>query len=131
MNIKYKDGVFVCYCQFEHKDIPKNAGFRWDRTNKVWSTPDVFTARKLKQFADSNTTLVLMEYEEKAKKSIELSKASEFDVSLPCNEGMDYLPFQKAGIVRALEIMGQPFNQRKDTCPCISKGVLIADDMGL
>jgi SWI/SNF-related matrix-associated actin-dependent regulator 1 of chromatin subfamily A len=47
--------------------------------------------------------------------SIEASRATSADVELPRPDGLDYMPFQKAGIRYALD----------------RKGVLIADEMGL
>jgi SWI/SNF-related matrix-associated actin-dependent regulator 1 of chromatin subfamily A len=51
----------------------------------------------------------------KRAESISLSRATAADVELPHPEGMDYMPFQEAGILYALD----------------RKGVLIGDEMGL
>ena len=54
--------------------------------------------------------------EEKARaESLELSKATDADVDLPSPEGLEYLPYQKAGINYALD----------------REAVLIGDEMGL
>src|SRR5271165_1805793 len=47
--------------------------------------------------------------------SVEASKAITTDIDIPCREGLDYLPYQKAGIAYALA----------------RKGTLIGDEMGL
>ena len=38
--------------------------------------------------------------------AVEASRASDADISVPCPEGLAYLPYQRAGIFRALEIFG-------------------------
>ena len=38
--------------------------------------------------------------------AIEASRAADADISVPCPEGLAYLPYQRAGIARALEIFG-------------------------
>lgn len=52
--------------------------------------------------------------EEAKKENLELSRATDLEVNIPAPEGLDYMPFQKAGIY---------FSQNKNS--------LIADEMGL
>ena len=40
-------------------------------------------------------------------KAVEMSRASDADIDIPKPDGLDYLPFQKAGIKAALHILGR------------------------
>lgn len=45
---------FEAICAYEDRQIPKEAGFRWDgRPINVWSAPDIDTARKFEHLADA------------------------------------------------------------------------------
>jgi SWI/SNF-related matrix-associated actin-dependent regulator 1 of chromatin subfamily A len=86
------------------KDFVKSLGFWFDGTRKVWYTTDPVVAAKLDPDSPLN-----------AAKQVEASKATDSAVDIPKPEGLEYLPYQKAGIVYAM--------QRPST--------LIADEMGL
>ncbi len=45
--------TFVCVCRFEEKDIPKQAGFRWNPQDRRWETKDRKVATKLQEHADN------------------------------------------------------------------------------
>jgi len=115
VELKYEFGVYYCKSRFEEKDIPKGAGFRWNSALRRWETTDVSIAKKLCEYADIETAEQLYEDLEKLKAEIEASQATDADIEIPAPEGLEYLPFQKAGIAYALN--------RKNT--------LIADEMGL
>ena len=98
------------------KDLVKAAGFRFDPAAKVWWTTSEQIAAKVAR-PDAVET-INAEREEAARKalaSIEASRATRADVAIPAPEGLDYLPYQKAGIAYAME----------------REGTLIGDDMGL
>lgn len=125
------------------KPIVKDAGFAFDG-KKTWHTagyeidfrtkkknpnyPKPLTeqqqiAGKLKTYCDASAlaqlegvkVVTVEEALEQKKEAIELSRATDANIEIPCNPGMAYLPFQKAGIAYAM--------QRVAT--------LIADEMGL
>lgn len=39
--------------------------------------------------------------------TMEASRATDADVTIPCPDGIDYLPYQRAGIVFALKLWGE------------------------
>lgn len=107
---------WICFCTFAEKDVPKQAGFRWDPHARQWWTPSADIAMRIaspearaKWAADLKAEL-----ESKALR-IEESRLASSDVVLPCREGMAYLPYQCAGIVAA----------------AARPGVLFGDEMGL
>jgi len=96
----------------EWKDIPKTAGFRWDgKVAYRWWTTSLPDARKLNDYADDSAKAKMAEMEA----TIEASRSADVDIELPVPEGLNYFPFQKAGIQFA--------SSRPNT--------LIADEMGL
>lgn len=124
MQVIYAHNRFICLCTFQNKDVPKSAGFRWEPKEKYWYTERVDIAAKLEKFCDPETKQIISGWKEQADKNIEASKAKDADVNLPCPEGLEYLNFQKAGILYCLTQF-----KHKENVPC--HGVLIADDMGL
>jgi hypothetical protein len=89
---------------FETKDFVKSLGFWFDGDRKVWYTKDPAVAAKLDPDAAGNVA-----------KQVEASQATNATISIPAPAGLEYLPYQKAGIAYAME--------RRNT--------LIADEMGL
>lgn len=102
------------------KDAVKAAGFKFDGYNKVWWTTDVDVAAKF-QDAEGINELIKKHNDDLAAKhkaeqeSIAESKAADSDAVIPVPEGLNYLPYQKAGIAFASK----------------RQNALIADDMGL
>lgn len=115
MRLIHANGRFEAISSYEEKDIAKSAGFLWDKANKVWYTSDAKTALKLKEYADTACLLTLVEVAEKAHKDLAASHAATSDLAVPAPDGLDYLPYQKAGVGFALG----------------RKATLIADEMGL
>ena len=91
---------------YQTKDKVKDAGFRFDGTEKVWWTSDPNIAQRLEE-SDSWALL-----QNSAKSSV---SETESRASIPSPTGKGYLPFQKAGI--------EYLSSRSDA--------LLADDMGL
>jgi hypothetical protein len=53
MKLTYISPVFIFECEIAEKDIPKKAGFKFNRfATKKWATDDVQTAGRLIQYAD-------------------------------------------------------------------------------
>ena len=106
---------FFCVSDFAEREIPKRAGFRWDTKQKQWVTTNIEYAAKLIEFADPITKEVLKKKQAELAETTEASKKATTDINLLRPQGLDYLPFQKAGIEFC---MGRP-------------NVLLADEMGL
>jgi SWI/SNF-related matrix-associated actin-dependent regulator 1 of chromatin subfamily A len=94
---------------------PKNAGFRWDPDNKEWWTKYDDNALKLRDVADDATKAKLEAIAKEREAALEASRATDADIEIPAPEGLEYLPFQKAGIAYAMK----------------RGNVLFGDEMGL
>lgn len=124
MLLKHSGNVFFADATFAEKDIPKGAGFRWKNYPAGWQPPggkhcwwtnDIEKAFRLAQYATNGTRPILEEkYKERAKSVVE-SRATDSDIVIPHPGGLEYRPFQRAGIAYAIQ----------------RKGTLIADEMGL
>jgi SWI/SNF-related matrix-associated actin-dependent regulator 1 of chromatin subfamily A len=93
------------------KDVPKSAGFFYDRKLTKWWTRDFRKAIKLMQYADERTKIHL----ESMQENLRISSATDSNIDIPSPEGLDYFPFQKVGI---------EFGLNQDN-------IINADDMGL
>lgn len=104
---------YVAMATYEQREIPKAAGFRWDRDRRHWYTTDAAIAAKL---SDSDAILAEARAKTEAREAkIEESRAAAADVELPCPDGLAYLPYQRAGIATAIN----------------RPNVLFGDEMGL
>lgn len=112
--VKHKD-FYIAQTSYEEKEIPKSAGFRWDAEAKVWWTKDSEKACELYKFATSDILSHLKELYDKKYRSIQLSKATDSQLDIPKPEGLEYLPYQKAGVSYSIG----------------RNSALIADEMGL
>jgi len=121
MALTHVDGKFLWAGSFEERFIPKEARFRWDPHGtdcgkpKTWWTDDPDKALRLIDYADPETQAILEGKEAEHKQAIEASKATAADIDIPSPEGLEYMPFQKAGIAFAAG----------------REHVLIGDEMGL
>jgi len=106
---------FEMICHFDNRYIPKDAGFRWDGDNKVWYTEDAGIASGLLKYADDLAKAAIKGVIKQEAKAVEQSHLTEAEVDIPHPPGLEYRPFQKAGIAYALE----------------HQNVLIADEPGL
>lgn len=52
MNLTFKNGLYICTCAFEDRNIAHRAGFYWDSVHKQWVTKDIKAAMRLRQYAD-------------------------------------------------------------------------------
>jgi len=89
---------------WQTKDHVKAAGFQFDPTTKYWFTTDATVAAQLDPRAAAQ-----------ANQAIAASRATNVAVDIPVPAGLEYLPYQKAGIAYAL---GRP-------------NTLVGDEMGL
>lgn len=132
MQIRLKDSLYVVawgHALFSpkwnaEKNAVRAAGFRFDGQTKDWWTKDMEAVRRLLHAQSGTDVEVLVTSDIKAKldskhaeaqRALEMSRAKDADLDIPCPEGLSYLPFQRAGIAYAL---GRP-------------NTLIGDDMGL
>ena len=106
---------FEMICHFDNRHIPKDAGFRWDGDNKAWYTEDAWIASGLLKYADDLAKAAIKGTIQQEALSVEQSHLTKAEVDIPHPPGLEYRPFQKAGIAYALE----------------HQNVLIADEPGL
>ena len=107
--------IFVAQTAFTEREIPKGAGFKWDKVRKRWWTDDVTRAVKLYRYAVPGLRAELEAHARKMREQIVASRAVDASIDVPVPEGLSYLPHQRAGIARAL----------------MSERSLNADEMGL
>ena len=81
----------------------------------MWWTKDDSKALALLEYADDEVRELLKEVHQETQREIESSRATDANIDLPAPEGLEYLPFQRAGIAYA---MGRP-------------ATLLGDEMGL
>lgn len=109
--LKHDGDRFVFIGGYEDRHLPKSAGFRWDPKRKQWWTKDQQIASKLANYADAATQRRFQQ----AKEEVNASRATDAEIVIPAPEGLEYMPFQRAGIAYAV--------RREST--------LIGDEMGL
>lgn len=117
MILTYIRDRYEAIAAFSDKDALKAAGFRWDPDPAVkrWYTQDAAKAARLIHCADPETTKRLEGIATRQKASLAASSATDAAVDLPVPSGLDYLPFQRAGIAYA----------------ALHQNTLIADEPGL
>ena len=121
MTLDFDGERFLFIGSYDQRTVPKEAGFRWDPKAKRWYTIDPDRAQRLcaAQGAQLSATAAcisqLARIRHEHEQTLEASRATDatLDVVLPA--GLEYLPYQKAGIAFGLA--------RRD--------VLIGDEMGL
>lgn len=109
-------GVFPEFLNYV--PVVKHAKFSFDPETKIWHTDNPHKVEGFEEFCDEAALAKLNAGEEKDEEMlrlIALSKATDYDGEFSAPEGLEYLPFQKAGIAYAMKV----------------KDVIIADDMGL
>lgn len=113
--VKYKDNKWIAICTFYEKDTFKNAGFRWNKTDKIWYTTDINCVEQVKDYCSPEDIEKLNEQKVIKQKAIEGSHISGTDFQVPAPDGLVYMPFQLAGIKYA----------------STRNNILFADEMGL
>ncbi len=99
----------------DDRHVAKTAGMVFDKATSTWRTTSAVVAlnvvRSLQQYyeriGDKTHAIyyrtLLSELQTSRNKAVALSSAASTTVEIPCPEGLSYLPYQKAGIVFALE----------------------------
>lgn len=108
--------LFIFEGGYEDRQIPKSAGFVWNSiVSKKWATRDTDNAVKLIEYAGEECKAELQRILAGRKENVEKSRETSAELEIPAPKGLEYMPFQKAGVEYAME--------RVNT--------LIADEMGL
>ena len=115
MNLRNRNGRFEAVATYEERMPLKDAGFRWDRLEKRWWTDDPHIASQFIDVADESTKAMLQPVLSTRETARELSTAVSSDLDVPCPDGLEYLPYQIAGIQYAAS----------------RPATLIGDEMGL
>ncbi len=110
MRLEKKGPRFVCVSSYDEKEIPKAAKFRWDPDVKQWWTDDPKKATLLIDYASKELQQELKNIDKIRSEAIAASKAQDADISIPKPAGLEYKPFQKAGIEYLCHRMGVYFN---------------------
>lgn len=109
--LRYKNGYYFFICSYAERQIPIEAKFRWHQTKRMWHTTKPEYAKNLLEYADSAAKHAIKLSENAFEESF--SSGSDFEIPKP--DGLEYRPFQKAGIEW-----------------CVARDVsLIADEPGL
>lgn len=98
LNYDVSSGRFNLISGYENRHLPKEAGFRWDPQCKTWWTNDTTKARVFERYASPGARERLDAH----KQTVAASRAASSDAVLPVPAGLDYLPYQRAGISVAL-----------------------------
>lgn len=116
MKLIVNGNTTIAVSTYDERAIPKTAGFRWNPDTKKWYTTDPVVAMRLSQYADSQTLQAIQALGADKIQKIEASRAATVEnFEPPKPEGLEYMPFQKAGIAYG-----------KDRA-----NVLFGDEMGL
>lgn len=107
--------IWEAHTSYQERTIPKAAGFRWNPDNKVWWTRKAAIAAKLREHASGPTKAELTRSDNIRKDAFAASSATDSAIDFPVPAGLEYLPYQRAGIA---------FGLSKDA-------ILIGDEMGL
>jgi SWI/SNF-related matrix-associated actin-dependent regulator 1 of chromatin subfamily A len=101
--------IFVFQGGFQNKHLPKEAKFRWNPDRKHWWTDDIDKAVKLYEIADEKAKQKLAPLVEDRSTAVAASRAVaplDPNLEIPAPEGLEYLPYQLAGIHYAIEHLG-------------------------
>lgn len=112
MNLSYDNNLFCVEAPISDNELLRRAGFAWDRRTKKWYTPFSTVANRLWKHVDPEMMHV---HKLREVRNEIASRATESDFEVPHPKGLEFLPFQLAGI----EYMVSRSN------------TLLADQMGL
>lgn len=98
----HRNGIYMWQGGFKTKDLPKDAGFRWDPATKTWWTKSMDNAVKLSAYADMDCIRHLTEAMALRDKALAASRATDSSFEPPCPKGLSFLGYQKAGVQFAL-----------------------------
>lgn len=102
---------FIFQCRFEERHLARDASFRWDDQRRHWFTEVYGRAKELEFYADDRARAAFFA----ASQRVAASRAVDSKMGVPAPAGLEYLPYQKAGIAYVARC----------------GNALIADEMGL
>ena len=77
-------------------------GFRWSPDNRCWWSKDHDKAKKFVESVNNGSIAEMLRIQnEEREELVRISKATDSDMFIPCPDGHEYMPFQKAGIAYA------------------------------
>ncbi|WP_342627817.1 DEAD/DEAH box helicase [Nguyenibacter vanlangensis] len=127
MQLSYDEGrrLWLAKTTYAEGWMPKEEGFHWSPSLYRWQTTNPEAAKELTYYSDCECDeavrvrldATLREVEAARERRRDESRATDATISVPCGDGMSWLPYQRAGISYALGHGRQ--------------NVLLADDMGL
>ncbi len=113
--LEYEGGCFVWKASFVQRGLAKDAGFIWDAELGYWFTDDWQKAESLVYlYGTANCIRVVSNFKRGYINNLTKSYSAGVDVKLPAPYGLDYLPYQKSGILYGAD----------------KPAVLIGDEMG-
>lgn len=104
MRLTKEGGKWIAISTFQEKDLPKQAGFRWEPALKQWWTDQIDKACQLADFAEEDIRAELTVRRDERDKARVASRRVTTDFNPPAPEGLEYRPFQKAGIEQLCEM---------------------------
>lgn len=105
------ENLLILECSFHDREVARYLGFKWDAEIKCWYSSVKKHNKKIKDYTDQD----FIKIKNRLQENIELSYSTDADIDIPKPDGLEYLPFQKAGV---------SFINR-------NKQVLLGDEMGL
>lgn len=129
IKIKYAHDLYWIKTDFQNR-MKFMQDFNWNKARGLFFTND---PEKVKPYSehcvDTETRNKLGLDLHNIKEALAKSEAKTSDLVIPKPDGEEYMGFQKAGVEFALEKFDDMNLNTKGGCP--SRGVLIADEMGL
>lgn len=84
--------------EYKDKDTVKAAGFWWDPKERMWWTAKDEYAQRLIEFAEPECKERIEGAAKERGQALEASHAKESDINVPAPDGLELMPFQKAGV---------------------------------
>ena len=106
MKLEKSGDRYILFCTYDQRHVPKNSGFRWCGKSRTWYTEDVSVACRLAQHAVPSLRMEFMAARGEQDTSLAESRAEDADITVPAPEGLEYMPFQRAGIRFILKRFG-------------------------
>lgn len=101
MRLSYheKSKTFLLFCLYEERRKALEMGFEWNHKIGFWTTQNKFNALKAINYADAESFPILDSFRQEINTKIEESYTAISDIDIPKpDNGMDFFPFQRAGI---------------------------------
>ena len=93
--------TYYAISEYPHRDLFRDAGWKWDAAVKRWTTNDYNAAKKLAKIFTPTAQALAVQHEKALEGRLAASRATDANVEIPAPQGLTYLPYQKAGIAFA------------------------------